>query len=418
MACASREISEKEPALLSKVVTSSGPIKENGNSRVVYSSQSDQPHLEAPKDRSTQGKTSTGLQWLQNRRVSQWVDYFAKKDTSRFQRYLDRAEPYRDMVLEILNEYNVPPEIFYIGVIESGYRTDARSHASAVGVWQFIKDTGKRYGLRVDPYVDERRDPLRSTEAAAKYFRDLYNIFNSWELALSAYNAGEGRIMRAVMRGKSRDFWVLADKGVLPEETINYVPKFIAAAVIGENAERFGFEWSKSENLPSLRGVEVGHSTKLSNLAREAGVPVQVLAEANPHLLRGVTPPHLKTYRVWVPDIHVEAIKQAAARAPQTPLTHSWARLDEQQRINKKISNQKSNRTSNRSAGETPKTLRSSGPGRMAKRVGQKKYKVRPGDNLHSIADRFGVSVETLKRENKIKGSRIFAGDLLRITGT
>lgn len=144
-----------------------------------------------------------------NEHVQRWITYFTERDRERFQRFLNRGQLYRDVVENVLEENDLPAELYYLAMIESGFRTDAHSHASAVGVWQFIPGTARRYGLRIDRYVDERRDPIRATEAAAKYLRDLYNVFGSWHLAMAAYNAGEIRVLRAVFKGRTRNFWEL-----------------------------------------------------------------------------------------------------------------------------------------------------------------------------------------------------------------
>src|SRR5690606_16029392 len=141
-----------------------------------------------------------------NPEIQKWVKYFSEKDRKRFSHFLNRGEHYRDLIQATLESYSLPIELYYLAMIESGYVAHATSHASAVGAWQFMRSTGKRYGLYVDNYVDERRDPIRSTEAAAKYLTDLYNVFQSWELALAAYNCGENRVLRAVMQGKTRNF--------------------------------------------------------------------------------------------------------------------------------------------------------------------------------------------------------------------
>ena len=180
-----------------------------------------------------------------NKRVAEWISYFSQKDRERFQRFLDRAEPYREAVENILEENGVPSDLYYLGMIESGFVVQAKSHAKAVGVWQFMRPTGKLYGLGVDAYVDERKDPIRATEAAAKLMRDLYREFHSWYLAMAAYNAGLGRIRGAVKRGHSNDFWELVEKKVLPRETMDYVPKFLAARYIGENPDVFAFYINK-----------------------------------------------------------------------------------------------------------------------------------------------------------------------------
>jgi membrane-bound lytic murein transglycosylase D len=333
-----------------------------------------------------------------NSYVDRWIQFYTKNDTARFQRHLDRATPYEHVVKTILKSNGLPPEIFYLGIVESGYRTDAKSTAQAVGVWQFIRGTGKRYGLKMNSYVDERRDPYRSTEAAALYLKDLYNVFNSWELALAAYNAGEGRILRAVMAGKSRNFWDLANGGFLPDETLNYVPKFIAAATLGENPSHYGFvKNSNSQLQPDLEIVEVPHSTRLSTLAREAQIPVEVLTENNPQLLRGITPPFESTYHLWVPKKHAESVHLAATRIPKSLLTHPGAQLARQNVIYKKLSSQRAGRK------------------KVTKTDTQAQYRVKKGDSLEKISQKFNVSVEKILKENAKRSSKIYAGELIRL---
>ena len=137
-------------------------------------------------------------------------------------------------------------------MIESGFKVSARSKAQAVGMWQFIKPTAERYGLAVNRYIDERRDPIRATIAATEYLNDLYNVFGSWPLALSAYNAGESRIMNLIMRYGTRDYWVLSKKPKFPKETANYVPKLLAAAILASSPEKFGFRKATPASIPRL----------------------------------------------------------------------------------------------------------------------------------------------------------------------
>src|SRR6185312_16022487 len=158
-----------------------------------------------------------------------------------FEKYLERSEFFIPYIQPLLKQNGMPEDLVYLAMIESGFNNFARSRARAVGPWQFMSATGKRYGLAVNWWVDERRDIRKSTLAAVEYLRDLYTIFQSWELAAAAYNAGEAKVARAVRRFGSKDFWVISRYRFLRPETRDYVPKMIAAAIIEKNREQFGF---------------------------------------------------------------------------------------------------------------------------------------------------------------------------------
>lgn len=177
-----------------------------------------------------------------NSRVESWVDYFCNRGRPHFQKYLDRSKFFIPYIVPLLKQNGLPEDLVYLAMIESGFNNLARSRAKAVGPWQFISATGKRYGLNVNWWVDERRDIKKSTFAAVEYLRDLYTIFQSWELAAASYNAGEAKIARAVRRYGSKDFWVISKHQFLRQETRDYVPKIIAAALIAKNRAQFGFD--------------------------------------------------------------------------------------------------------------------------------------------------------------------------------
>ncbi len=176
-----------------------------------------------------------------NSQVEHWVDYFCGKGRSYFQKYLERSEFFIPYIAPLLKQNELPEDLVYLAMIESGFNNLARSHARAVGPWQFMASTGKHYGLMVNWWVDYRRDIRKSTLAAAKYLKDLYQIFQSWELAAAAYNAGETKVARAIQRFGSKDFWLISRHRFLRPETRHYVPKIIAAALIAKNREQFGF---------------------------------------------------------------------------------------------------------------------------------------------------------------------------------
>lgn len=176
-----------------------------------------------------------------NSRVEYWVDYFTGRGQSFFEKYLERAEFFIPYMRPILKQSGIPEDFVYLAMIESGFNNFARSQAKAVGPWQFISATGKRYGLAVNWWVDERRDIRKSTVAAVEYLKELMGIFNSFELAAASYNAGEGKVARAVQRFGTKDFWAIARHRFLKPETRDYVPKIIAAALIAKNRTQFGF---------------------------------------------------------------------------------------------------------------------------------------------------------------------------------
>jgi membrane-bound lytic murein transglycosylase D len=176
-----------------------------------------------------------------NSRVEFWVDYFTGRGRKHFEKYLERSEFFIPYIQPILKQNNMPEDLVYLAMIESGFNNHARSTAKAVGPWQFISATGKRYGLMVNWWVDERRDTRKSTMAAVEYLRELYSMFRSWELAAASYNAGEAKIARAIRRYGSRDFWSLTRHTFLRQETRDYVPKIIAAAIVSKNRTQFGF---------------------------------------------------------------------------------------------------------------------------------------------------------------------------------
>ncbi len=237
--------------------------------------------------------------------VRSYVDRFTGPHARTMSVYLTRSGRYEGMIRSMLRERNMPEELFYLSMIESGFVPTARSPAQAVGLWQFIPETGRRYGLRIDRYVDERRDPERSTDAALRYLEYMYGRFGSWQLAAAGYNTGEnrvGRIMREVTgdeRGADEDYWRIRHR--LPRETQNYVPQILAAALIGEQPELFGLDAVERWSPLATEPVRVPPGTSLAALAAAAGVGEEEIRRLNPSLLRGITPPDTE-YVVHVPE--------------------------------------------------------------------------------------------------------------------
>ncbi len=239
-----------------------------------------------------------------NERVEVWVHRFLTTHRAEMEQYLVRDGLYGDLIREKLHRRGMPPELLYLAMIESGLRTSAFSPAAASGVWQFLGATARAYGLVVDGWVDERRDPVRATDAALDYLEELHAEFGSWYLAAAAYNAGPARVQLALARngrtegGDEAIYWEIIQD--LPRETRAYVPKLLAAALVAQQAEHFGLEAEPS--LPYLFDrVLVPGGTTLVEVARTLDVSPSLLRELNPHLIRGATPPG-RSFPVRVPQ--------------------------------------------------------------------------------------------------------------------
>lgn len=255
-----------------------------------------------------------------NKQVKAYLVYFSTERKEVIRRYLSRSTRYLPMIREIFQEHGLPEDLAYLAMIESGFNPHAYSHAHACGMWQFIKGTALRYGLAVNSYVDERRDPEKSTHAAAKYLLDLYKQFGSWYLAAASYNCGEGRVQRELDQSNHRNFWDLSANERLPNETKNYVPQMIAATIIAKNPEKFGFH--KIPYLPPLQydTVKVTEPTSLKAAAIACNVPPEEIELLNPELRRGVTPPEVASYTLRIPrhskELFAKNIQLARIEAP------------------------------------------------------------------------------------------------------
>jgi len=269
----------------------------------------------------------------------------------------------------------MPTDLVYLAMIESGFNVTARSHKAAVGPWQFIKPTAKRYGLRVDNWVDERMDPEKSTYAAADYLSDLYAMFQSWELAAAGYNCGEDRVQAAIDKYQINDFWQISEY-TLPKETKNYVPKIMAALVIARDPEKYGFVGIDYHRPEPLEKATVAPQKSLNGIAKVIGTSPTTLKRLNPALINNATPPG-QPYSINVPLGYAGVVTQRSSQIASL---------------------------SNVSTA-------------VARGSGSKKHKVRRGDTLGKIAGKYKVSVKSIKRTNGLRSSTIRTGQVLVIPG-
>jgi membrane-bound lytic murein transglycosylase D len=306
--------------------------------------------------------------------VSKWLDYFTGGGREHMLKWLVRAARVQPVIEAELAKHGMPKDMFYLAMIESGLSFKARSRAKAKGLWQFMLPTARAFGLRVDSWTDERRSLVASTEAASKYLKKLYRRFGSWHLAMAAYNAGPGKVRRAIRLSGTRDFFKLRRYRYLRRETKDYVPKFMAALLIGKNPERYGFSVErKIGSKVATKKIRLKNAYMVKDLARYYGVSVGEFKVWNPHLLRSKTPPisrKAKPFYIYV-----------AKRFP-SPAAFSSSLADNPG--NTKRNHKKNSRSQKKAA--------------AFKRL--KTYRVQSGDTFSAISRRYGTSVAELRRLN------------------
>ena len=363
---------------------------------------------------------------VQHGKIDRWIDYFTGRGRRHFQTWLDRKNAVETVITTILDDEGLPRELIYLAMIESGLSTRARSSVGAVGPWQFMPGTARAYGLEQSWWVDERRDLVKATRAASQYLRDLHDEFGDWALVLAAYNSGEGRVRRQLRLNGHDNYWDYR----LPRQTVEYVPKFIAAARIGADPAAYGFE---NKPAPALvwDDVAVDDATDLGLVAKCAGVAEDAVVRLNPALLRRATPPGSKKFSVRVPAGTAVVARRALRKVPADKrltwrkhevrrgetLSHIAARWGTSVRAVQEANSL--GRGTMIHPGDqllipmprdlsAQARLRAERAGRYVPPKGYERvtYKVRKGDTLGSIARRLGVSVTHLKRVNKIKDPR------------
>lgn len=364
-----------------------------------------------------------------NDSVEKNLEYFQYGIHERFQSYLDRFHHYQELVEPVFRELGLPPELMYLSLVESGFNPRAFSRSRASGPWQFMKGTGRVYGLDVDWYLDERRDPIKSTVAAAHHLRDLYDQFGSWPLALGAYNAGSGKISRAIKKTGTRDFWKIRQSRHIRRETKDYVPRFIAATLIAQNPTAYGFS-NPDGDRHEFEEVLITKRVHLSAVTQQTGIPVEELQRLNPELRRSIVPSLTGPgYYLKVPlgmASLVEELHPTLAvwsQPPPSPTEWHTVRSGESlsvvaKRFGMKVSQLKemNNLRSNIIRVGTKLRVRGGGDDDYAD-TEITWYRVRSGDSLGSIATRFRKSVDSLMRLNNLSSHIIHPGDRLRVKG-
>lgn len=262
------------------------------------------PGTEEPvKERAAKG-VDWDLTVTDHDRVDFFTEFLMGEKRADTKLWLERVGKYGPMIRNELAARDMPQDLMYLTMIESGFDPNAYSHAHAAGLWQFIEETAERYGLEVSEYVDERRDPVKSTHAALTYLDDMHDRFDSWYLAAAGYNTGEGRVGRLMReitgseRGSDEQYWTIWDR--LPRETRDYVPLMLAAGHIGKEPEKYGFDGLELQQPYAFEEVIVPGGTKLADVADAAGADIEAVRDLNAHLVKGMTPP-ARTMAVRVP---------------------------------------------------------------------------------------------------------------------
>lgn len=353
-----------------------------------------------------------------NKEVERFINHFQHRHKVHFTKWLERSTAYLPFIQKILKEENMPQDLAYIAMIESGFNMKAKSRASAVGPWQFMKWTGKHYGLKVDWWVDERRDLEKSTYAAVRYFKHLYGRFGDWYLSAASYNGGEGRIAGAIRRHKTDDFFTLSRKRKpLKRETKNYVPKFLAAMIISKNQANYGFNNLNHRKPFSYDTVTVFGVTDLDIISRASETSVRDLQKLNPSLKRWFTPPYEEGYAVRLPKGKKDAFYKNIKEIPPSEFvsfkTHKIRKGETLSSIAQKYRTTVSaikniNNIKNARKIRAGKQLMI--PLRDIKRADFKRpdiYKVQKGDTLWQISRRFKLPIESIYKWNNLKISSI-----------
>src|SRR6266566_5057446 len=376
------------------------------------------PNLKAKATAELQA-THSDLPLMMTDQVAGYINYFSTRGRGTLERALARSGRYREMIERILKEEGVPQDLIYLAQAESGFHPYAVSRAGARGIWQFMGSRARAYDLHHDVWMDERQDPEKSTRAAARHLKDLYNQFGDWYLAMAAYNSGPGTVQSAVKRTGYADFWELYRRNVLPKETRNYVPIIVAVTIMAKNPSQYGLDRIVPDPEQAYDKIKINYSVDLRLAAECVGASPGELQELNPSLLRMTTPKGRF-------DLHLPARtgeKYQAAIASIPPDMRVWWRYHTVAPGETLMSLARTYHTPLKTIADANQLTTSDGIEARAKLVipvapkhsGDAQtyakrltvYRVGKTDTVQTVSDNLGIPAVTIRRWNRLKGESL-----------
>ena len=345
---------------------------------------------------------------------------------------MKRSAPYRDFIIELLAAENMPAELLFLPVIESGFFEVATSKSGAVGIWQFMRNSVGGFNIHIDDWVDERRDPWKASVAAVKKRKWNYSQFNDWSLALAAYNSGVGTIRAAIKKAGKADYWYLAEHGYLKKETLYYVPKFLAIAEILSRSEELNIDWGKTEDHQPTSTIEIKRAIDVRLLAEELGLESEAIRKLNPSLRYFITPPSIK-YQLRIPSAYTEAAQAVLSQSDKLLIKYYQYRIKSGDTLYALANHYGVSIQSilNYNEGLKPETLKigktilipalksvETYSGKSSAQAGNfdGTHTIRQGDTLWSLALKYSVSVEQLAQKNNLSVNSVLKlGNTLKV---
>jgi len=360
---------------------------------------------EEDKNFIEKGASALSMQIPDDKDIDYFVDYFTTTKKYFTENAIKRANYFMPMVRKIFRQEGLPEELVYLAIVESGFNPFATSSANAAGIWQFIPSTGRRFGLRIDNYIDERRDPYKSTIAAAKYLKTLYSMFGSWELAIAAYNCGEKCVAKRLESSSVTSFSDIKD--ILPSQTKEYVPRFFAILLIVNDPEKYGLD--VKTNIYDVVNFTADRKINLNNLVQEKKIDYDILKFYNAHLKKDIA---LKGININLPKLDYAATFDRRFITTQ-PIAKN--KISENGYVAKTSNPKPSTEPAQTIVSQThekPEIVKTSyKPSSNEENV----YIVQKGDTLSSIARKFGVSIDVLRNLNNLEDNNIKVGQELLI---